>query len=73
MVEGLDAEMGFTLPPVLAEEKEETPRPRVRRKVLNQFTHTHSHRCMCVYMDAGILCAIMHVTTPMYTSKHRHY
>uniref|UniRef100_A0AAY4DVV6 TRASH domain-containing protein n=1 Tax=Denticeps clupeoides TaxID=299321 RepID=A0AAY4DVV6_9TELE len=32
VLEGLDAEMGFTLPPVLTEEKEKTPRPRARRK-----------------------------------------
>ncbi|XP_066542642.1 zinc finger MYM-type protein 2 isoform X2 [Hoplias malabaricus] len=32
VLEGLDAEMSFTLPPVLAEEREETPRPRTRRR-----------------------------------------
>uniref|UniRef100_A0A3B1JMM8 Zinc finger MYM-type containing 2 n=2 Tax=Astyanax mexicanus TaxID=7994 RepID=A0A3B1JMM8_ASTMX len=32
VLEGLDAEMGFSLPPVLTEEKEETPRPRTRRR-----------------------------------------
>ncbi|KAL2081106.1 hypothetical protein ACEWY4_022959 [Coilia grayii] len=32
VAEGLDAEMGFTLPPVLAEEREETSRPRARQK-----------------------------------------
>uniref|UniRef100_A0AAR2JYU1 TRASH domain-containing protein n=1 Tax=Pygocentrus nattereri TaxID=42514 RepID=A0AAR2JYU1_PYGNA len=32
VLEGLDAEMGFMLPPVLAEEKDETPRPRTRRR-----------------------------------------
>ncbi|KAL6484828.1 hypothetical protein MHYP_G00068730 [Metynnis hypsauchen] len=32
VLEGLDAEMGFTLPPVLAEEKDETPCPRTRRR-----------------------------------------
>lgn len=32
VLEGLDVEMGFPLPPVLEEEKEEMPRPRARRK-----------------------------------------
>uniref|UniRef100_A0A3P8XMC3 TRASH domain-containing protein n=1 Tax=Esox lucius TaxID=8010 RepID=A0A3P8XMC3_ESOLU len=32
VLESLDADMGFTLPPLLVEQKEETPRPRAKRQ-----------------------------------------
>ncbi len=42
VLEGMDEDMGFSLPPVLTEEKEEpeesAPRPQPRRQVR---THTH--------------------------------
>lgn len=55
VVEGLDAELSFTLPPVLAEERDETSRPRPKQKVLypsvahkhlqtSQHTHTQIYR-----------------------------
>uniref|UniRef100_A0A3P8ZMU0 TRASH domain-containing protein n=1 Tax=Esox lucius TaxID=8010 RepID=A0A3P8ZMU0_ESOLU len=34
VLESLDADMGFTLPPLLVEQKEETPRPRAKRQVI---------------------------------------
>lgn len=43
LVERLDTDMLFSLPPVLAEEKEKTPRPRTRRRVMNASSSITSH------------------------------
>uniref|UniRef100_A0A8C1CNV0 Zinc finger MYM-type containing 2 n=1 Tax=Cyprinus carpio carpio TaxID=630221 RepID=A0A8C1CNV0_CYPCA len=43
LVESLDTETLFSLPPVLSEEKEKTPRPRTRRRVMNTSTLISLH------------------------------
>ncbi|XP_076857939.1 zinc finger MYM-type protein 2 isoform X2 [Brachyhypopomus gauderio] len=48
VLEGLDAEMGFTLPPVLADEREEAPRPVTRRRRGNKRRAVEEETSPCL-------------------------
>ncbi len=53
VLEGMDEDMGFSLPPVLTEEKEEpeesAPRPQPRRQVRTHTSQTHiSISILCI-------------------------
>ncbi|XP_035378726.1 zinc finger MYM-type protein 2 isoform X2 [Electrophorus electricus] len=52
VLEGLDAEMGFTLPPVLADEREEPPRPVTRRRRGNKRKTLEEELSPCLSSSA---------------------